>query len=78
MLFRSDIFRVAAASLGLRAEACVVFEDSKMGVAAAKAAGARCIAIATSNPPEALAQADLVLESYDGLELGTIARLAGE
>ena len=27
---------------------------------------------------EALAQADLVLESYDGLELGTIARLAGE
>lgn len=73
-----DIFRVAAASLGLRAEACVVFEDSTMGVAAAKAAGARCIAIATSNPPEALAQADLVLESYDGLELGTIARLAGE
>ncbi|GHE93956.1 HAD family hydrolase [Streptomyces fumanus] len=36
----------------------VVFEDSPAGVTAAKAAGARCIGVATSQPPQALLHAD--------------------
>jgi sugar-phosphatase len=36
----------------------VVFEDAPAGVAAAKAAGMYCVAVATTHPPEDLAAAD--------------------
>ncbi len=42
---------------------CVVIEDSPHGIAAAKAAGMRCVAVAHSNPRETLWQADIVADS---------------
>lgn len=57
-----DIFLEAARRLGVAADACCVVEDAVHGVEAAKAAGMRCVAVATSFPQEALAAAgaDLV------------------
>jgi HAD superfamily hydrolase (TIGR01509 family) len=53
-----DIFLTAARGLGVPAEACLVVEDAVNGVAAARAAGARCLALTTSFSPDELAGAD--------------------
>lgn len=42
---------------------CVVLEDAPEGIAAGKAAGMRCIGVATTWPAEMLAGADLVVDS---------------
>ncbi len=54
-------YRAAARALGVPPEACVVFEDAPAGVAAAKAAGMYCVAVATTHPPAELAAADQVI-----------------
>jgi HAD superfamily hydrolase (TIGR01509 family) len=43
-----DVFLYAARLLGVPPSACLAFEDAPIGVAAAKAAGMRCIAITSS------------------------------
>ena len=43
-----DVFLAAARQLGVAGERCLVFEDAPMGIAAARAAGMRCIALTTS------------------------------
>ena len=55
-----DIFRLAAERLGLPAGECLVVEDAVNGVAAAKAAGARCLALTTSFTRDQLAGADFL------------------
>ncbi|MEV0581958.1 HAD-IA family hydrolase [Nonomuraea sp. NPDC050310] len=40
---------------------CVVFEDTPAGIAAAKAAGMRCVGVATTHAASELGQADLVV-----------------
>jgi len=54
-------YLAAARRLGTAPAACVVFEDAPAGVAAAKAAGMYCVAVATTHPPEDLAGADQVV-----------------
>ncbi len=56
-------FLVAAARLGCPPQACTVIEDAPEGVQAAKAAGMRCLAVATTRPPSQLRGADLVVPS---------------
>lgn len=46
-----DGFLRAAARLGVAPGDCVVFEDSEVGVAAARVAGMRVVATAAANPP---------------------------
>jgi HAD superfamily hydrolase (TIGR01509 family) len=53
-----EIFLTAAERLGLAPEECLVVEDAVNGVAAAKAAGMRCLAITTSFTKEDLSGAD--------------------
>jgi HAD superfamily hydrolase (TIGR01509 family) len=53
-----DIFVMAAARLNLPVAECLVVEDAVAGVAAAHAAGARCLALTTSFPAERLGDAD--------------------
>jgi len=53
-----DIFLLAAERLGLEPSSCLVVEDAPSGVAAAKAAGARCLGLTTSFAPADLAAAD--------------------
>lgn len=70
-----DVFLAAARALGLPPARCVVIEDAIPGVAAAKAAGMACIAVTTTNPAEALAAADRVVPSLDGLDPGAVRQL---
>jgi beta-phosphoglucomutase len=56
-----DIFLTAAQRLGLSPSVCLVVEDAVAGVAAAKATGARCLALTTSFPAERLTAADWIV-----------------
>ncbi|MBI3948184.1 MAG: HAD family phosphatase [Armatimonadetes bacterium] len=47
---------------------CVVIEDSFHGITAARAAGMRCIGVATTYPPERLAGAERVVATLEGLD----------
>jgi HAD superfamily hydrolase (TIGR01509 family) len=55
-----DIFVEACRRLGLDPAACLVVEDAVKGVAAAKAAGTRCLALTTSFGPKELTKADWI------------------
>jgi HAD superfamily hydrolase (TIGR01509 family) len=72
-----DVFLEAARRLGVDAHACAAIEDSANGIRAAHAAAMRVVAIPNHRypPPEdALALADVVLESVDELTTEAIAR----
>jgi sugar-phosphatase len=51
-------YRAACAVLGVRPERVVVFEDSPVGLAAARLAGAYCVRVLTGTDPAAPAAAD--------------------
>ncbi len=61
------VFLLAGSQLGVPAQNCVVIEDSIPGIEAARRAGMRCIAVTTTNPPEALTQADIVVTTLEQL-----------
>ncbi|WP_435009070.1 HAD-IA family hydrolase [Tundrisphaera lichenicola] len=61
-----DLFLEAARRLGLDPGSCLVIEDAVVGVAAARAAGSRCLALTTSFPREKLADADWVATDLSG------------
>lgn len=59
----------------IRPEECLVIEDSKHGIAAAHAAGMKCIAVATSYPAFELKIADLVVPSISALRMSQLEDL---
>jgi beta-phosphoglucomutase len=64
------VFLTAARRLGVSPQdnaLLVVIEDSLAGVEAARRAGMKCIAVATTHPASALKAADLVVERLDRL-----------
>lgn len=58
-----EIFLLAASKLGLAPQHCLVVEDAVSGVAAAKAAGAVCLALTTSFARRQLQDADFFAPS---------------
>ena len=59
----------AAELLGLRAEECVVFEDSLQGLGAGRAAGAYVVGVATTNPASMLeGKADVIVDGLFEVE----------
>ena len=69
-----DVYLEAARRLGVDPERCVAVEDSHSGIRSAKSAGMRVIAIPNRSfppDPDALAAADLVLDSIDELTVET-------
>ncbi len=72
------LFLKVADELGVPPERCIVVEDAVAGVEAAVRAGMRCIAVTTTNPAQALAAADVVVELLSDLEADTFERLLGE
>jgi HAD superfamily hydrolase (TIGR01509 family) len=65
-----DIFLTVADRIGVPPERCVVFEDALVGLEAARRAGMKCIAVATTNPRELLApHADRVVQRLDELDV---------
>lgn len=69
-----DVFLSAAARLGVAPERCVVFEDTPIGLQAARAAGMRAVGMAGTHPAERLGDADLVLRRLDETPPATYAR----
>ena len=63
-----DVFLRAANLLGVSPEDCWVIEDSRPGVAAGLAAGARVIAITNSHPAHELKDATHVVSSFAEVE----------
>jgi beta-phosphoglucomutase len=60
-------FLRAARSIGVLPENCLVIEDAIVGVEAAHRAGMLCVAVTTTNPPEALQMAEIVIDRLDHL-----------
>jgi HAD superfamily hydrolase (TIGR01509 family) len=69
------IYTTCAARLGLPPRRCVVVEDAPVGVAAARAAGMRCVGLTGTTDAAALADADLVVASLRDLSPPRLAAL---
>jgi HAD superfamily hydrolase (TIGR01509 family) len=73
-----EIYLIAAARLGVQPAECVAFEDSFPGIDAVKAAGMKCIAIASTFPFEAVrACAGHAIRSFEEIRLDDLGRLFG-
>jgi HAD superfamily hydrolase (TIGR01509 family) len=70
-----ELFLTAARRMDLAPARCVVFEDAPSGVQAAKAAGARCIAVTNTVPAKELWAADCVCDSLERIDLATVRSL---
>ena len=70
-----QIFLLAAERLGVDPGNCVVIEDAVAGVAAAKRAGMRCLAVANSHPEAKLGEADLVVDSLEHVSVADLASI---
>jgi beta-phosphoglucomutase len=68
-----DGFLSAAENLGVMPSECVVVEDAVNGVQAAKAAGMRCVAVATTFPADRLQEADVVRAGIADVQLSDLA-----
>jgi beta-phosphoglucomutase len=62
-----DIYLLAAQELGVAPQNCIVFEDSEVGITAARQAGTRVVGILTGQNP--LKEVDLAVADFAGLEL---------
>ncbi len=59
-----EIYLKTAKLLNVSPSNCLVFEDAVVGIDAAKAAGMKVIAVATTHPKEELQHADRIVENY--------------
>ncbi len=73
-----QIYLVTAERLRVAPERCIVFEDAPAGVASAKAAGMKCIAVTSSAEAEKLQEADLVVDSLATLSLDGLRQMAAD
>jgi len=64
-----QIFLLAAKKLGVEPVNCVVVEDAIAGVAAAKEAGMKCIAVTNSHPISSLKKADLIVSTLEAVDI---------
>lgn len=69
------LFLNAARALGVEPARCVVVEDAPAGVAAAKAAGMRCMALTTTHGADAFGAADVIAPGLDALPADVFDRL---
>jgi beta-phosphoglucomutase family hydrolase len=70
-----EVFLTAAERIGIDPSHCVVFEDALVGIEAAHRGGMKVVAVATTNPIEALKAADLAVHRLDELSVDQIAAL---
>ena len=69
------LFLTAVERLGVAAASSLVIEDAPNGVAAARSAGCRCLAVTNSVPATALADADRVVDTLAAITLGDVLEL---
>lgn len=70
-----EVFLKSAEKIGLSAFDCMVFEDAHVGIDAGLAAGARVIAVATTNPLDELGRANLACKSLIEVQWDDIVSL---
>jgi beta-phosphoglucomutase family hydrolase len=70
-----QVFLTAAKKIDRPPERCVVFEDALVGIEAAHAGGMKCVAVATTNPPELLCAAERVIARLDELQPAELGEL---
>lgn len=70
-----EVFLKAADKLKIPANNCVVIEDSIHGIKAAKRAGMKVVAIATTLSANEIPDADLIINDFDGLDFEQLRKL---
>lgn len=66
-------YLIAAEALGAKPEECVVFEDSLNGLKAARASGAKVVALATTYPAEELkGMGDLIISEWSEMDFNRL------
>ncbi|HEY4300572.1 MAG TPA: beta-phosphoglucomutase family hydrolase [Candidatus Didemnitutus sp.] len=71
-----EVFLTAAGRIEADPSRCVVFEDAFAGLEAARAAGMKAIAVATTHPPEALeGRADRIVRRLDEVSVADLQSL---
>lgn len=68
------IYLYAAEQIGVAPSDCFAIEDSPVGVTAAQQAGMFCIGINTSGMPQAIAHADVLVNSYEEIDLEALLK----
>ena len=71
-----QVFSLACDRLGLSSHRCVVIEDAPAGIEAARAAGARTVAVLMHHSAEAFAEADRVVARLSDLSVDQLVALA--
>lgn len=70
-----EIFLKAAQSINADPTNCVAFEDSVSGIAAAKAAGMKVVALTTMQQRPFIEQADIIIDDYTQISLQLLQNL---
>jgi beta-phosphoglucomutase family hydrolase len=70
-----EVFLKSAESIACQPDRCFVFEDAHVGIAAGLAAGAKVVAVATTNPIFELGDAHLAVPSLSDLSWPALAAL---
>lgn len=74
-----DIFLLAAKTLGVKPECCVVIEDAKHGVQAAISAGMKCIGYRNLNSGDQdLSKSHVIVSSHNNIDLELLVKLTIE
>lgn len=75
-----DLYLKAAEILDIAPRRCIVFEDSKAGITAAKKAGMAVIGISSTHSREELEQTNLrcIFDSFDTIDLNLLDRILHE
>lgn len=73
-----EVFLKAAEKIGRSPERCVVFEDALVGIEAAHRGDMKAVAVATTNPIEALGAADIAVHRLDELTVDHLLTLFKE
>lgn len=72
-----EAYLLGAQTLKVSPSHCIVFEDSPIGVAAAKAATMFCVALTTTNPASDLEAADLIIPNFEEWNITKILNQVG-
>jgi HAD superfamily hydrolase (TIGR01509 family) len=73
-----EVFLKAAEKIGRSPERCIVFEDALVGIEAAHRGDMKAVAVATTNPIEALGTADIAVHRLDELTVDHLLTLFKE
>ncbi len=75
-----EVYLTTLERLGMPAENCIVFEDSKPGIRSARSAGIRVVGVASGHSREELLEegASLVVDDFMGLQLEKVLDLIRE